>query len=149
MKVRDIMVTKVKSIPLDISVKQALEQLSKNKISGLPVVNKDNKLAGMLTEKDIINYILPGYLEKVGTFVYADNPKAIRNKVRELLQERTVSDIMRKQVITKSPDASLSEVARTMLTERVRRIPIVDSEGNVVGIIAREDVVKAFINGIV
>ena len=149
MKVKDIMVTKVKSVPFDIPVKQALEQLSKNKISGLPVVNKDNKLVGMLTEKDIINYILPGYLKKVGTFVYADNPKAIRNKVRELLQERTVSDIMRKQVITKGPDASLSEVARTMLTERVRRIPIVDSEGNVVGIIAREDVVKAFINGIV
>ena len=149
MKVKDIMVTKVKGMPPDISVKQALEQLSKNKISGLPVVNKDNKLVGMLTEKDIINYILPGYLKKVGTFVYADNPKAIRNKVRELLQERTVSDIMRKQVITKGPDTSLSEVARTMLTERVRRIPVVDSEGNVVGIIAREDVVKAFINGIV
>ena len=148
MKVKDIMVTKVKSVPFDIPVKQALEQLSKNKISGLPVVNKDNKLVGMLTEKDIINYILPGYLKNVGTFVYADNPKAIRNKVRELLQERTVSDIMRKQVITKGPDASLSEVARTMLTERVRRIPIVDSEGNVIGIIAREDVVKAFINGI-
>ena len=147
MKVKDIMIKKVESILPEIPVSQALDLLSKNKISGLPVIDKENKLVGMLTEKDIIKYILPGYLKKVGTFVYEDNPKAIRNKVKELLEQRKVSDIMREEVITKGPDTSLSEVARTMLIERIRRIPIVDNEGKVVGIIAREDVVKAFIKG--
>lgn len=147
MKVESVMIKKVKSILPDIPVSQALDLLSENKISGLPVIDNEGKLVGMFTEKAIINYILPGYLKKVGVFVYEDNPKAIGNKVRELLQERKVSDIMRKEIITVGSNTSLSEVARTMLTEKIRRIPVVDKEGKVIGIIAREDVVKAFIKG--
>jgi CBS domain-containing protein len=139
------MVRNVKSILPDISVSQALEFLSEEKISGLPVMDKDNKLVGMFTEKDVIKYILPGYLEKVGVFIYEDNPKAIKNKVKELLNERKVCEVMRREVITVDPDSSLSEVARIMLIGKVRRIPVIDKEGKVVGIIAREDVVKAFI----
>ncbi|MDD5291840.1 MAG: CBS domain-containing protein [Candidatus Omnitrophica bacterium] len=145
MKVSDIMVIKVKSVLPDILVSQALDFLSKEKISGLPVIDKDNKLVGMFTEKDVLKYILPAYLEKVGSFVYEDNPRAIRNKVKELLKEHKVCDIMCKEVITTAPDTSLSEVARIMLTGNARRLPIVDKEKKVVGIIAREDVVKAFI----
>ncbi|MFC1646597.1 HPP family protein, partial [Candidatus Omnitrophota bacterium] len=144
MKVENVMIKNVKSILPDISVKKAMVLLSENKISGLPVIDSEGKLEGMLTEKDILNYILPGYLKKVGSFIYQDNPKAIGNKVKELSQERKVGDIMRRDIITVKPEASLSEVARTMLTERVRRIPVVDKEDKVIGIIAREDVVKAF-----
>jgi len=145
MKVSDIMVVKVKSVLPDTPAGEALEFLSKEKISGLPVIDKDNKLVGMFTEKDVLKYILPGYLDKVGSFVYEDNPRAIRNKVKELLKERKVSDIMREQVIVAAPDASLSEVARIMLTGNARRLPVVDKNRKVMGIIAREDVVKAFI----
>ena len=147
MLVKDLMTKKVKSILPNIPVNQAVDLLWKNKISGLPVTDEDSKLIGMLTEKDVIKYILPGYLKNVGSFIYGDNPKAIKNKVRELLEERKVCDIMRTQVIALGPEASLSEVARVMLIEKIRRIPIVDSEGRVIGIIAREDVVKAFIKG--
>jgi len=147
MKVKDLMTKKVRSILPNIPVNQAVDLLWKNKISGLPVTDEDSKLVGMLTEKDVIKYILPGYLSKVGSFIYEDNPKAIKNKVKELLGERKVCDIMRTEVVILGPEASLSEVARVMLTEKIRRIPIVDSEGRVIGIIAREDVVKAFIKG--
>jgi CBS domain-containing protein len=144
MRVEDVMVREVKSILADIPISQAMEALFKNKISGLPVIDKDKKLVGMFTEKEILKYILPGYLQQVGSFVYQENPKAIGNKVKELLKEKKVSDIMRKQPATVGPQASLSEVARKMLTEKIRRLPVVDKEGKVIGIIAREDVVKAF-----
>lgn len=147
MKVENVMVKNVKSVLPDIAVSQALETLLQNKISGLPVIDKDNKLKGMLTEKEILLYILPGYLKKVGSFVYQDNPKVIGNKVKELLQDKKVSDIMRTQIITVKPDAPLSEVARTMMTEKVRRIPVVDDQEKVIGIVAREDVVRAFMRG--
>lgn len=145
MKVSDIMIVKVKSVLPETPVNQALESLSRETISGLPVIDKDNKLVGMFTEKDVLRYILPGYLEKVGSFVYEDNPKAIKNKVKELLKEHRVSDVMRREVVTTTPDTSLSEVARVMLIGKIRRIPVVDKEGAVIGIIAREDVVKTFI----
>ncbi|MDD5005105.1 MAG: CBS domain-containing protein [Candidatus Omnitrophica bacterium] len=147
MRVKDVMAKKVKSILPDAKVNKAWDLLSENKISGLPVIDRDKKLLGMFTEKDIIKYILPGYLDKVGPFVYQDDPKAMKNKVKELLSERKVCDVMRKEVVTIDPDVSLSEAAKIILTEKVRRIPVVDKEGKVVGIIAREDVVKAFIKG--
>lgn len=145
MRVKDVMITKVKSLSAGLSVGEALDILLENKISGLPVIDKENKLVGMFTEKSIIRNILPGYLEKVGSFIYQDDPKAIRKKLKELLQSHKVSDIMRKEVITVSPDTSLSEVAHTMLVEKIRRILVVDKEGKVAGIIVREDVLRAFL----
>lgn len=147
MKVEDAMIRNVKSVLPDTPVGKAWVLLAENEISGLPVIDKENKLVGMFTEKDIIKYVLPGYIEKVGTFIYKDDPKAIKNKVKELLCERKVSDVMRREVVTVGPDASLSEVARIILIERIRRIPVVDKEGKVVGIIARGDIVKAFLKG--
>lgn len=70
MRVKDVMIENVKSILPDIPVSQALELLSRNEISGLPVIDKENKLLGMLTEKEILQYVLPGYLKKVGSFIY-------------------------------------------------------------------------------
>lgn len=147
MKVEDVMIRNVKSVLPDIPVGKAWVLLVENEISGLPVIDKENKLVGMFTEKDIIKYVLPGYIEKVGTFIYKDDPKVIKNKAKELFCERKVSDVMRREVVTIGPDASLSEVARIILIERIRRIPVVDKEGKVVGIIARGDIVKAFLKG--
>jgi CBS domain-containing protein len=143
MKVEDVMVRNVKSILPDILVRQALDALKENKISGLPVVDKNRKLVGMFTEKEILQYLLPGYLQQVGSFVYRDNPKAIVNKIKELLLDKKVSDIMRTHINTVKADTSLSEVARKMLMEKIRRLPVVDDTGKVIGIIAREDVVWA------
>ena len=61
---------------------------------------------------------------------------------------KSVRDIMRKDVITVDEDTALCEVARIMLTQKVRRIPVLNEEGKVVGIIARQDVVRALIEGI-
>ena len=50
---------------------------------------------------------------------------------------------MRKDIVTVDEDTALSEVARIMLTQKIRRIPVLNKEGKVVGIVARQDVVKA------
>jgi len=142
MKVKDVMIRDVKSILPDTSVNQAWELLKENEISGLPVLDQDSKLVGMFTEKDILVHILPSYIEKVGKFVYEQNPKATKRKFKELSQV-TVKQFMRKEVVTISEDTTLCEVARVMLTQKVRRIPVLDNSGKVVGIVARCDVLKA------
>ncbi len=147
MKVKDIMITNVKSIHSDTPVCQAFDILSKEGLSGMPVVDDTNTLVGVFTEKDIIRYILPGYLQQVGSFIYQDISKAIKNKVQELFQQKTVAHVMRKEVVTISPDASLAEAARVILIEKIRRLPVIDKDRKVVGIIARQDIVKAFVQG--
>jgi len=143
MKVKEIMTKKLVTISPDMLAKEALELLQEMQISGLPVIDGNKKLLGMFTEKEILVAILPSYLEKVGRFVYDDNPRSIKNKFRELA-DLPVSRVMRKNVITVDADTALCEVARLMLTQKVRRIPVLDKEKKVVGIVSREDVVKAY-----
>jgi len=144
MKVKEIMTKDVTSISPEMNAKEALNLLLKMQISGLPIIDEKNKLVGMFTEKDILRNILPSYIEKVGRFVYEDNPKVIRKKFQDL-KDLSVSKLMRKDVVTVEEDTSLCEVARLMLTQKVRRIPVLNKEKKVVGIVAREDIVRAYI----
>lgn len=143
MRVKEIMAKDVVSIKPDNNVKEALTLLFKMRISGLPVIDTQGRLAGMFTEKDILTAILPSYIEKVGRFVYEENPKSIKKKFESLVN-LTVSQLMRKDVVTVDEDASLCEVAHLILTQKVRRIPVLNKEKRVVGIIVREDIVKAY-----
>lgn len=142
MKVREVMIRDVTSLKPEDSAQAALELLFKMKISGLPVVGRDGKLAGMFTEKGILRHILPSYVEKVGKFIYEENPKSTRKKFAALSSMK-VSDIMRTEVVTTTEDVTLCEAARLMLTQRVRRVPVVDKSGKVIGMVARCDILKA------
>ena len=141
MQVKDIMHKEVASLSPDTNALEALQMLLEKHISGLPVVDKEDKLCGVLTEKEILKVILPGYIEQVGKMIYTGYDKII--KKMQGLKGLTVKDIMRIEVVTVDPRTSLAEIARLMLTKKIRRIPVIE-KGKVVGIIAREDVVKKF-----
>ncbi len=142
MKVKEIMKKDVTSVKPTDSVMDVLNLLLKMEISGLPVIDEQGKLVGMFTEKDILSHILPSYIQKVGRFIYEENPKATKIKLAELNKIK-VAQLMRKEVITATEDTALCEVARVMLTQKARRLPVVDKSGKVVGIVARGDVLKA------
>jgi CBS domain-containing protein len=143
MKVKEIMTKDVTSILPDTNAKEALDLLEKLQISGLPVIDDKGRLVGMFTEKEVLAAILPSYIEKVGRFIYEENPKTVKQKMANLRNIK-VKDIMRKEVVTVDEDVVLCEVARTMLTQKVRRIPVLDKEKRMVGIVARTDVVRAY-----
>jgi CBS domain-containing protein len=141
-KVKDIMTKEVVSLKPDDNAKEALALLFKMQISGLPVINVSSKLVGMFTEKEVLSYTLPSYIEKVGRFIYEENPKSTRNKFKELSNVK-VEKLMRKDIVVTTEDTALCEAARIMLTQKARRLPVLDKEGKVVGMIARNDILKA------
>lgn len=141
MKIKEIMTRKVISVKPDDDAKEALRLLFKMQISGLPVIDAEGKLVGMFTEKDVLSYILPSYIEQVGKFVYADNPKSTKKKFTEL-DKIKVSQLMRKEVIIADEDVTLCEVARIMLTQKARRIPVIDKTKKIVGIVSRGDILR-------
>jgi CBS domain-containing protein len=143
MKVKEIMVKDVASISPETGADEALVLLEKMQIRGLPVIDENSKLVGMFTEKDILSYILPSYIEKVGRFIYEENPKSTKKKFMELNKIK-VRQLMRKDVVTTTEETTLCEAARIMLTQKARRIPVIDKSGRVVGIVARCDILKAF-----
>jgi predicted transcriptional regulator len=98
----------------------------------------------MFTEKEILAKVLPSYLERVGSFVYNENPKAVKQKIAGLGSLK-VKEVMRREVVTVYEDTTLCEAAHLMLTQKVRRTPVLNKSKDVVGIVAREDVVKALL----
>ncbi len=146
MKVKDIMIKNVTTLSSDMSAMEAVKKLFELEISGLPVVDSDGRIAGMFTEKDILKAILPSYVEKVGKFIYEENPKGIKKKL-EGLNNIKVKDLMRKEVVTVNEETGCYEAARVMLTQKARRVLVVDRENKVIGIVARCDVLKAFMSG--
>lgn len=143
MKVRDAMKKEVITLDPDENVLAAMKIIAEKHISGLPVKDKSGKLVGMFTEKSILKFILPSYIDKVGKFIYEENPKSTKKKFSEL-NNLKVSDLMSKEVITVTEDTNLCEAARIMLTQRARRLPVVDVAGRITGIIARCDILRAF-----
>jgi len=142
MKVKEIMSQDIISVSPESGAKEALDLLLKRQISGLPVIDGKNKLLGMFTEKEILSAILPSYIEKVGRFVYRENPKAVKQKIIAF-QKIKVKDLMRHNVVTIDEDTTLCEVARIMLTQKARRLPVFNKAKEVIGIVSRGDVVKA------
>ena len=112
MKAREIMTWDVISILDAATVEDAARALARNRISGLPVVNADGMLMGLVTEHDLI-----------------------------AKQGRQVTDIMSRSVITVSPDTEVEQVQHLLTNQRIRRVPVVE-DGKVVGIVSRSDLVR-------
>ena len=126
--VKDFMVREIKTLSPDMSMTDAMDFLSGNGISGAPVVKAsgaDCKLVGVLTEKDCLRVLVNN------TFygIRVDNS--------------TVGEYMTSELVTITPDKSLYYLANILLTHVFRRIPVVDKNHNLVGLVSRRDVIKA------
>ncbi|NQU73470.1 MAG: CBS domain-containing protein [Candidatus Omnitrophica bacterium] len=144
MNAKEIMITDVKSISPGAVAKDALEILHNARLNSLPVIDKRGKPVGMFTEKNILSYMLPSYLARVGKFVYEENPKVLKTKFAELSQVK-VKQLMQKEVNTVTEETSLWEMAKLMMTrEHTPRVLIVVSqEGKMIGIVTRSDLLRA------
>lgn len=106
---------------------KAIELLVEKNITGIPVINEDNTLAGIITEKDILSYML--------------EQDAVNRLTDSNLCEHTVYHAMTPNVTTFHEDAPLDEICECLVRHEFRRVPIVDSQSKLVGIISRKDII--------
>lgn len=141
----DIMTSPVITIGPDATVRELAKILADNKISGVPVVDADNKLRGIVSEKDLIvqdaELHFPHYIQIFDGVIYLDSVRRFEQRFRKAFAAR-VADVMTAEPITVKPETSLREVATLMADEDVNRIPVVNDEGHVLGIVARGDVLR-------
>ncbi len=136
---RDIMTEKVLTAGLDTPAMEIARLLIENRISGLPVVDEDNRVLGVVSESDIIFREIhrePHILERLGEIVLPEERR------REKLGEKA-SDIMTSPAITAYEDTPLNELVQTITEKKIKRIIIVNQEGRLRGIVSRIDIVKA------
>jgi CBS domain-containing protein len=115
---REIMSQSLVTISPEAKVQEAIETLMRRKISGLPVVDVNDKLVGIITEFALL---------------------AMAYDV-EVRQEQ-VRKHMTTEVISVHPDDPISKIADTCIIHRVRRVPVVE-DGRLLGLISRRDVLK-------
>ncbi|MDP3033877.1 MAG: CBS domain-containing protein [Methanobacteriaceae archaeon] len=136
-------------------IEEAARILREKKISGAPVVDENNKVIGIVSEGDImrllefhspnLNLILPSPLDLIELPI---RMKAEYDEISAGLKKASlvrVHEIMTKKLITISPEKSISDAAEQMDMHKVKRLPVLDDKGNLIGIITRGDIIGALV----
>ena len=130
--VRDIMTYQPKTIDPETGLKEAAREMVRLGVGGLPVVNDDGLVVGMLGERELLR-TLSGYLQGGrGDGARAPGVPA---------QRPTVRDAMTRQVLCVSPDQAIADVSSMMTNKDVDRVPVV-RDGRIVGMLTRGDIVR-------
>jgi len=140
MIVKDIMTTAVKAAKPDTSIKEIASIMCFNKISGVPVVDENEKLVGVLSEKDILHCMFPEIEEVMSEGGMPDYEKLEGNY--QNIMNKKVSDLMTSTVATVNADIPVLKAASMMWLKKIRRIPVIEGD-KLVGIISIGDVHKA------
>lgn len=146
--VKEIMVREVIAIQEDASVEELSRILVENQISGVPVVDKDGKLVGIATEGDLIvkdaDLHFPRYFKLLDSIIYLESLNKFKKNLKKYLGTK-VSDVMSTEVRTVREDTPVSEAANLMIRNNINRLPVMDDDGKMVGIITRADIVKSMV----
>lgn len=149
MEVKEIMSTDVITVSTDESVEQCAKLLQEHNISGLPVLDAAGKVAGMVTEGDLIRRAsrvkAPGYLEILGGLIYLGSPKKFVDELQRAMSLEA-GQLMTKDVISVMPDDSVEKAATLMVEKKISRLPVIDTEGKLVGIVSRRDIMTSLYN---
>ena len=122
-EVQSVMTTDVITIRRNATVTEAMELLRKHNVTGLPVVNDDGTIAGIISEKDVLEFL---------------------HDIDDIPSK--VEDFMTRDVVTFSQDANLIDICDLLLKKHFRRVPIVDGEGKLVGIVTRKDIIQYIVD---
>jgi CBS domain-containing protein len=141
-KVADVMTNLVVTFRPQDTIEEAAGRLLKNHISGAPVVVQ-GRLVGVVSEADIVSAYTPRAPRGSATVAPAPLMFLLRGIVPLDVDHMTVGDVMTTTVISLSPEASVWEAASLIDRHGVRRLPVVDDQGYVVGVLARADLVRA------
>jgi len=141
---RDIMTADVVTVKPQTPVGEIVRLLAERRVSGVPVVDDEGRLEGIVTEADLVVRAarphFPRYIPFLEGVIFLENPKHYEDRVETILAT-TAEEIMTADVITVSPDATVEEIATLMAERNVNRVVVVEAE-RVVGIVTRADVIR-------
>jgi CBS-domain-containing membrane protein len=124
MKVVDLMTTDVITVAEDTGLRDAARLMFRNRVSGLPVVKGSRMLLGIITEADYLRLEV--------------------ERAERSIDVEHVGEVMSRDVITVAADVDILDAARIMCDRGVKRLPVVDGDGHLLGIISRADIVSVF-----
>lgn len=144
LKAKDIMKKDVVTVTEDMTVEEIGRLFMEKDISGVPVIGKNEKLIGIVTENDLISQNkrlhIPTMLRLFDAFIPLEGTGVIKAEMRKM-SAVSVSEICTRDVITITEETPIDEIATIMAERKVHLLPVV-FEGKVVGIIGKHEVIK-------
>lgn len=148
--VAEVMTPNPFSVKPDTVLNEAIQLLAEKHIGGVPVIDPTGKLVGILSESDLMwqatGVDMPAYIMLLDSVIYLKNPNQYTQEIHKALGQ-LVRDVMTAKVITIGPDRPLREAAHLMHEKRIRRLPVVTDQGQVVGMVTRGDIVREMAQG--
>ena len=136
--VSDVMTKDVITVKKNAGLNEAVRLLSENKISGMPVVDEENHVIGIVTEADILYMIgikSDHTFKDILTHILGEPIPKHKNG-------ETVADIMTSPAITTKLDADIREIAKILDEKRIKRLPVVDDKNKLIGIILGANIIR-------
>ena len=134
MLVRDRMTSPAITITADTPFQEAVKLMREKGFRRLPVVNKDGRMVGIVSERDLL-HAAPSPASSLSIW-----------EMNYLLWKLKIDELMTKNVLTVTPDMPIEEAARLMVAHKIGGLPVVDEAKHVVGVITETDIFKAFVD---
>lgn len=145
LRVREVMTPEPVTVRPDASLRELVELLINRDYRAVPVVDADGRLLGIVTNSDLIER---GGLRMRVELLGALEPDVLAHELEALAAAgTTAADVMTREVTTASPDDRVAAVAHLMVTRRLKRLPVVDTAGRVVGMLSRADILRTIGEG--
>ncbi len=125
LQVKDIMQTDLITVTEQTPVHEVIDILAENRITGLPVVDGDGKLVGIVSEKDIL---IMAYHK-------------ITDTRDEVMNSRKIGDVMTSEVVSFRPEDNVADICQCIMSNPFRRVPVLD-DGRLVGLVSRKDIIS-------
>jgi len=138
-RVRDVMTTQVVMVRKTTRYKEVARLMTEYKVNAMPVVTGEGRVIGMVSEADMLRKQERTF-RRLGTGL----PRRTRHQ-REQAEARTAGGLMTSPAVTIHPDAPLGAAARLMNGHNIRRLPVVDASGELIGIVSRRDLLSVFL----
>jgi CBS domain-containing protein len=145
-KIGSVMTTEVVRATYGTPFKEVARLLGDHRISGLPVVDDDEKVIGVISETDLMvrQAESPDPYEPKKRFRFADLTPAAKRRAAKA-RARTAGQLMTEPPVTVHADNTIVEAARTMAQHHIERLPVLDEEQRLVGIVTRRDLLQVFL----
>lgn len=143
--VGDLMTRDPEAVSPDVPIGEVVERLATRDYTALPVVDADRCVVGIISDTDMLS---AGVTQLSLSLHKVSGAEHVRECIERLHREgRTVRDAMTKPAITVTPVMSLKDAAHIMHTHRLKRLPVIDDSGRLVGVLGRLDVLKSVATG--
>lgn len=144
------MIKEVITLNPETKIREVADLLNEHNLTGLPVINKENKVVGIISEEDFMtqnhHLHLPSYIQTLQALKTWDrSDEKLKEEIKKLSNIK-VSEIMNPEVITVSSERSLKDLATLSAEKRVNPISVTDKENHLLGVVSRSDIVRLFAN---